>query len=134
MDGPARAPAIHSCNTHRRQCFYLLVSLRKVVDGFDVVAVGVEHERGVVVLVIVRPQAGRAVVDATRRQGRRVEGLHLGAILRREGDMQPSGERLAGADPEVRPVGAEPGVAVLAIIDRFTSTISLKPSGSSTRV
>src|SRR6266576_1262381 len=36
--------------------------LAVVEDGFDVVAVGIEHERAVVALVVDRPLAGSAVV------------------------------------------------------------------------
>jgi len=39
-----------------------------VADGFDVVPIGIEHERAVVVGMIVRAQAGRAVVAATGRE------------------------------------------------------------------
>ncbi|HEX4112172.1 MAG TPA: hypothetical protein VH020_06520 [Stellaceae bacterium] len=39
-----------------------------MADGFDVVAVGVEHEGAVIVRVILRAQARRAIVVSARRQ------------------------------------------------------------------
>src|SRR4029453_2829113 len=54
-----------------------LRSFRRVEGGFDVVPVGVEDESAVVMRMVLRPQAGRAVVAAAGAQGRVVEGAHL---------------------------------------------------------
>jgi hypothetical protein len=45
-----------------------------VADGFDVVAVGIEDERAVVVRPIVRPWTGRAEVAPAVRERGRMEG------------------------------------------------------------
>ena len=50
-----------------------------MADRFDVVAVRVEHEGGVVIRVVPRAQARRAVVAATGGEGGGVEGVHLRA-------------------------------------------------------
>ena len=59
-----------------------------VAAGFDLVAVGIEGEGTVVVLVIVRPRAGPAVVLAAGLQGRGVEGVDVRMPLRLEADMR----------------------------------------------
>ena len=43
-----------------------------MATGFDVVPVGIQHERTVIALVIVRPQAGWTVVSATGSERRSV--------------------------------------------------------------
>src|SRR5690606_8505746 len=53
-----------------------------VIHGLDVVAVGVEHERAVVPLVIVRPEPGRAVVTPPGGERCLVERIDLFAIAR----------------------------------------------------
>jgi hypothetical protein len=64
----------------------------------DVVAIGVEHEAGVVVRCIIRTRPRRAIVRRVRIERRPVERIDLRLALRPEGDMQ-MGERrrLAGA-------------------------------------
>src|SRR6187402_1951954 len=64
-----------------------LLAGRQVAAGFDVVAVGVEHERAVVVLVVVRARAGRAVVLAAGRHRRLVERVDDGAVVGAERDV-----------------------------------------------
>ena len=76
---------------------------RAVVDGLDVVAVGVEHEGAVVVLVVVRARARRAVVRAAGGEGGGVEGLDLLLGVDPEGDMAARRRRVRGCDPQVRP-------------------------------
>jgi hypothetical protein len=61
---------------------------RGVTDCLDIVAVGVEHERPVVVLRVLGPSAGLPIVAAARRERRRVEGIDLGPGVGREGDLQ----------------------------------------------
>src|SRR5215210_3035682 len=64
-----------------------------VADGLDVVALGIEDERAVVRLVVMRPEPRRAVVRAARSEGRLVEGIYRGAVSRAERDVR--GARLA---------------------------------------
>src|SRR5208337_4127522 len=86
-----------------------------VAHGFDIVAVGIEDEGPVVVRMIVRPQARRAVVPAPRRERRSIERLDLGARLSGEGDMRPALRLAAGPDPEEGlALGAEAGVRLAA--------------------
>ena len=54
----------------------------------DVVAIGIEHEGTVVIRMIMRAQARRAVVPAAGRDGGAIERVDLGAGLRREGDVE----------------------------------------------
>ena len=61
-----------------------------MTDGFDVVAVGADDERGVVVGVILRAQTRRAIVLAASRKCREMEGVDLLATLRRERQVKMS--------------------------------------------
>ena len=72
---------------------------RPVVDGLDVVAVGVEGEGAVVVLVVVRARAGLAVVRGARGQRGGVEAPGPAARSRRgtRRGSSPSGRRRARA-------------------------------------
>src|SRR5690349_22494291 len=62
--------------------------LRLVANHFDVVPVGSDDEGGVVVRVVLRAQAGCAVVLAARFQRRAIESVDLPAPLRREGEVK----------------------------------------------
>src|SRR5581483_7857747 len=75
-----------------------------MADGLDVVAVGVEHEGGVVIGMVMRAQARRAVVPRAGGDRRCVEGIDLGAVARGEGDMDAplACGAEAFADPEER--------------------------------
>src|SRR6478736_1687498 len=74
-----------------------------MADGFDIVAVRIEHERPVVMRVIVRPQSGLAVVAASGRQRGSVERVDIGPGLRRERDVETAADdTLTVADPEIR--------------------------------
>src|SRR5262245_52219677 len=81
-----------------------LRSLRLLTDRLDVVAIGVEDERRVVVRAIAVADPGTTVVPASRLQRRLVEGLHHRAIAGREGDVQRRLVRPALRDPEGRAV------------------------------
>jgi len=60
-----------------------------VADGLDVVAVGIEHERAVVVGVVDLARAGAAVVLAAGGGRRLVEGVDGGAVLDPEATCTP---------------------------------------------
>lgn len=59
----------------------------RMTDDFDVVSVGIEHERTVVVLVIVRSRTRRSVVFSTGRERRFVELVHLSTVVGAERDV-----------------------------------------------
>ena len=65
-------------------------------------AVGVEHEGGVVVRVIVRPQSRPAIVLAARRHRGLVERIDRGAIPGNERDVDRIADAAFAADPEIR--------------------------------
>lgn len=87
-----------------------------MADGLDVVAVGIGDERAVVVLVVVRAHAGRAVVLAIGSDRGDVERLDLGASLGAKRDVC-GGRILAGADPEV-------GLVIDPEADRLTVVLA----------
>ena len=57
-------------------------------DGFDVVAVRVEHEGGVVAPAVLGAEAGRAVVGAAVANRRGMPALDADVIRRRESDVR----------------------------------------------
>jgi hypothetical protein len=63
-----------------------------VAHGFDVVAVGVEHEGAVVMRVVVRPQPGRTVVGTAGGQRCGMEGIDRGAVGRRPAQVAAAGD------------------------------------------
>src|SRR5690606_25698949 len=62
-----------------------------VADHLDIVPVRADDESRVVVRVVLRAQAGRAIVLAARCQSRAMEGVDLPAILRRERQVKIGG-------------------------------------------
>src|SRR5215468_11770212 len=79
-----------------------------MTDGFNVVAVGVKHEGAVVVGVIMRAQARRAIVASAGRERRLVERINRCAIVGLDRDMHWLVEGAFAADPEIRlAVGAK---------------------------
>ena len=69
---------------------------------FDVVPVRPDDEGGVIVRVVLRPQARRTVVPAARPQGRAMEGIDLLATFGRERQMQVRRLLLGLADAQRR--------------------------------
>jgi hypothetical protein len=61
-----------------------------VVDDFDVVAVGVEHVRGVIASVVLRPLARVAVAAVSGRDRVRVEPTYF-VLVAGEGDVDVPG-------------------------------------------
>src|SRR5262245_33964190 len=76
-----------------------------MADGLDIVAVGIEDEGAVIVGMIMRPDARRAVVSAACRDRRAIKGVDGGPVRRCEGDVDMIAERSARADPEFRLAG-----------------------------
>ena len=89
-----------------------------MADRLDVVAVGVMDERAVVVRVVDRAEAGRAVVRAAGGDPRGVERADLGAPPGAERDVDLVG-RLAHADPEVGLAGNTEAGDLLRAIERL---------------
>jgi hypothetical protein len=86
-----------------------------MANGFDVVSVGIENEGAVVVLMVVGPWAGPAVVAAARAHRGAVKGVDFGARLRGKRDMRTALPPVSRADPEERLIVlAEAGVGVAA--------------------
>jgi hypothetical protein len=59
-----------------------------MTDCLDAMTVGVQHERAIVIGVIVRPKPGRAVVAPPMRKRRRVKGVDRGAVGSAKADMR----------------------------------------------
>jgi len=70
------------------------------MDGFDVVPVGIEHERAVVVLRVFGSQAGSTVIASAGRERRRVEGIDLLASIGGKGNVRPTDD-VARRDGEI---------------------------------
>src|SRR5689334_22603522 len=103
---PARQRTIRLPSPRRKRTTYVCASwrvpsFRRMADRLDVVAVRIEHERAVVIRVIVRPQSGRPVVAPARRYRRLVERVDLLPIRGAKGDMRRQDCRLAVTDPEI---------------------------------
>src|SRR5665213_1234624 len=71
-----------------------------VANSLDVVAIRIEHERPVIVGVIMRAQSRRAVVRAAGRERGLVKPVDGFPVRRGEGDMGASLQNALMADPE----------------------------------
>lgn len=81
-------------------------------DRFDLVAVRIAHEGGIVVWMIVRPQAGRAIASSACREGCRVERIHRGPVGRTQRDVDAiAGMRCAFKRRMHPELGEGPGLA-----------------------
>ena len=79
-------------------------------------AVGIEHERAVVIGMIVRTDARRAVVASARCDRGLVEGVDRGAVIRHDCDMHRPVQSAFAADPKIRlAVGAESGGVLVRV-------------------
>src|SRR5947207_12601161 len=87
------------CSSFRTSQDTRVSLFRLVADGLDVVAVGVEHERAVVALVV-PAQARRAVVGAAGGEARGVERVNGRPVLARERDVHSGRVGLALMEPE----------------------------------
>ena len=102
-----------------------------VMDGFDVVAVGIAQEDGVVAGVVFRPFPGSVQHLHPGRHGGLVHGVDRGPVRRAEGDVQFPG-LVPGrrAEPEVgTPSGPDRPTAMLSPYGkRITSRIPIAPN------
>jgi hypothetical protein len=100
-----------------------------VTHGLDVVAVGIEHERTVIVRVIARAQAGRAIVLAACGERRAMEGVDGRPIVGVDRNMQNALEPSLAADPEIRlAVLAEAGGRAVAFLSRLRMLLFMASS------
>ena len=90
----------------------------------NVVAVGVENEGGVIVGVIMGPQAGRAIVSPAGMQCCDMEGIDAGPVGGDDGDVQRLFKSAFGADPEVG-LPAEPNPTAAARLSVCAPSISI---------
>ena len=79
-------------------------AFRPMTHRFDVVPIRVQHECCIIVRVVLRAQARRAVINATRTEGRRMERLDVTPVPRREGKMHQSRDGILVGNPKARPV------------------------------
>src|SRR5690242_11890897 len=91
----SRCSSVRTSQATRKSLF------RLVADGLYVVAVGVEHERAVVVLVV-PAKAGRTVVRAAGRETRDVERVYGRPVVAGEGEVHSGGVGLSLMEPERR--------------------------------
>ena len=95
----------------------------------DVVPVRVEHERAVVVRVVVRADARRAVVLAARRHCGLVERVDDGAVLRADRDVhRPVGSPSPPIQKSGLPPTPKPRPRSARLLHSITSSY---PSGAS---
>src|SRR6478752_2981394 len=76
------------------------LSIRAVAYGFDIVAVRIEHEGGVIGGVVLGPEPWRPVVSAPCRDRGMIENIDGGTAWSHEGDMQGAARLRALTDPE----------------------------------
>src|SRR5258708_23587431 len=96
-------PAFNKAPVQKSPVQKKLASCRRVTDSLDVVTVGIEHERAVIVGMIMRADAGRAIVAPACRDGGLVERVDRGAVLREDRDMQRLVHARFTAHPEIWP-------------------------------
>jgi hypothetical protein len=71
-----------------------------VTDRFEVVAIGIDHERPVVVRVVVRPQARFAIVGRPAVQSSPVKGVDGAVVRSGKRDMKAGRFGGVGVDPQ----------------------------------
>ena len=86
-----------------------------MVDGLDIVAVGVEHVGAVVAFVVLGPQPRRAVIAPSCLQRRGVETVHGLPAGSGEGDVEPGDGPLACVDDEPPALPASEGQEALVL-------------------
>src|SRR6266849_5360198 len=85
-------------------------------NRFDVIAVRIEQERGIVRWAVVGPQAGSAVVAASRLQAFLVEAIDRGAVACAERNVDAASiGTLGGIEPQRRlALGTETRARIVA--------------------
>src|SRR5215218_10847195 len=86
-----------------------------VVDGLDVVAIGVEHVGAVVAFVVLGSQPRRAVIAPSRLQRRDVETVHGLPAGSGERDVEPGDGPLACVDDKLPALSAPEGYEALVL-------------------
>jgi hypothetical protein len=86
-----------------------------VVDGLDVVAIGVEHVGAVVAFVVLGPHPRPAIIVSSRFQRRGVETVHGLPGGSGEGDVDPGDGPLACVDDKPPALSASEGQEALAL-------------------
>lgn len=73
-----------------------------MVNGLDIIAIGIKYKGTVIVRMIDFAYAGRAVVAGTGCNGRGIKGIDPGALRSTKRDRYRRLECLLPADPEFR--------------------------------
>jgi hypothetical protein len=74
-------------------------------DGLDVMPVGADHERGVLVVAIFGPEPGGSVVLAASGKGGAVKCVHSRAIRRFKSEVHRRPDRVTADEPEIVSAG-----------------------------
>ena len=82
--------------------------------GLYIVAVRVQYESTVIILVIMRPRARGAIIPAASGDRGVIKGLNVFAVGGYERHMQAAFQSGTRPDPELRPVATETGISVSA--------------------
>jgi hypothetical protein len=72
-----------------------------VANRLNIVSIGIQNERAIVVLVIMRSRTRAAIVFSASGKRSSVELVHLLVSFGTEGDMYPRGVRSSLTDPEI---------------------------------
>src|SRR5690606_27257407 len=110
MDGRPRRVTLKRTAPHWHPPVWASLSAMKY--RLDIVAIRVDHEGTVIVLVIMGTRAGTAIVRAAIGHGRRIEGVHFGLRGGLEGIVTAGTGLGALGQPEIRL-----GLAIAANLD-----------------
>jgi len=77
-----------------------LLTLPRVANCLDIVAVGIEDKGSIVTWMVVRAYPGRSIINAAGRDSFIMKSVYGCSILRREGDMSPGLRGVPPSDPE----------------------------------
>jgi len=81
----------------------------------DIVTVRIKNKSAIIVLVIMRPETGGAIIAAACRQRCFIKRFDFLPVCCRECDVEAARQRRSGANPELRALPAKSRVAVGAI-------------------
>lgn len=71
-----------------------------MAHSLDIMPVGIHHKRTIIMLVIMRPWARRAIVHTASSQRSGMERIYLSAAIRSQADMQLAARRIIFCNPE----------------------------------